>query len=75
MGYVTILSGMARELKNQRVSVMMSEFALKKLGAWRRSQEELPSRGETTRRLTYLGLEAMRAPAKPITSTEADEVW
>jgi hypothetical protein len=49
---------MADELKDQRVPVMMSFSDLVALDAWRRQQEDLPSRGEAIRRLIGLGLKA-----------------
>ena len=50
---------MQTELKNQRVPVMMSIPELKALDAWRREQENLPSRGEAIRRLIEAGLAAL----------------
>jgi hypothetical protein len=55
-------AGMESELKDQRVPVMMSESEVKNLDAWRRVQDDLPSRGEAIRRLIEAGLRAA-APA------------
>ena len=52
---------MPEELKDQRVPVMMSVSELKKLDAWRRVNDDLPSRGEAIRRLIELGLKAAKA--------------
>ena len=53
---------MDSEPKDQRVPVMMSVSEVKALDAWRRSREDLPSRGEAIRRLIELGLEAAKKP-------------
>lgn len=49
---------MPDEPKDQRVPVMMSVSELKRLDAWRRETEDLPSRGEAIRRLIEAGLKA-----------------
>ena len=55
---------METELKDQRVPVMMSVSEVRALDAWRRSQEDLPSRGEAIRRLIERGLKAPAAPVE-----------
>jgi hypothetical protein len=44
------------EKKDQRIPVMMSSDDVDAIDAWRRKQEDLPSRGEAIRRLVELGL-------------------
>jgi hypothetical protein len=46
----------ANQLKDQRVSIMMSARELKAIDDWRRNREELPSRSEAVRQLIELGL-------------------
>jgi hypothetical protein len=53
---------METELKNQRIPVMMSASEVRNLDAWRRAQEDLPSRGEAIRRLIEAGLKAKTSP-------------
>ena len=71
---------MADELKDIRVPVMMTATEVAAIDAWRRKQEDLPSRSEAVRRLVELGLKAdtkalaLNAvdPPRPSPSTEAD---
>jgi hypothetical protein len=58
LGNLRYYACMQAELKDQRVPVMMSVSELKKLDAWRRAEDDLPSRGEAIRRLIELGLAA-----------------
>jgi hypothetical protein len=62
--------GMETELKDQRVPVMMSASEVKAVDAWRRSQDDLPSRGEAIRRLIEFGLKT--PPEPPTLSALAD---
>jgi hypothetical protein len=57
------LCDMAAELRNQRIPVLMTASEVRQLDAWRRSQDDLPSRGEAVRRLLALGLQG--AAPKP----------
>jgi hypothetical protein len=52
---------MADELKDLRIPVMMAATEVAAIDAWRRKQDDLPSRSEAIRRLVELGLKA-RAP-------------
>ena len=52
---------MADELKDLRIPVMMAATEVAAIHAWRRKQDDLPSRSEAIRRLVELGLKA-RAP-------------
>jgi hypothetical protein len=47
---------MADELKDLRIPVMMAATEVAAIDAWRRKQEDLPSRSEAIRRLVELGL-------------------
>ncbi len=47
---------MADELKDLRIPVMMAATEVAAIDAWRRRQEDLPSRSEAIRRLVELGL-------------------
>ena len=46
------------EKKDQRIPVMMSIEEVDAIDAWRRKQEDLPSRSEAIRRLVQLSLKA-----------------
>jgi hypothetical protein len=50
--------GMERELKDQRIAIMLSVSELRALDDWRRQQEDLPSRGEAVRRMLSQALAA-----------------
>jgi hypothetical protein len=52
---------MARALKEQRIPVMMSGDDVDAIDAWRRIQDDLPSRSEAVRRLVALGLSGKKA--------------
>ncbi|TCZ65563.1 hypothetical protein EXY23_05180 [Roseicella aquatilis] len=60
---------MDTEPKDQRVPVMMSVSEVRTVDAWRRSQDDLPSRSEAIRRLVAAGLgaapESRTAARKP----------
>jgi hypothetical protein len=47
---------MKHELKDQRVPVMMSGNDVDAIDAWRRIQDDVPSRSEAIRRLIAVGL-------------------
>jgi hypothetical protein len=47
---------MADELKDLRIPVMMAATEVAAIDAWRRKQDDLPSRSEAIRRLVELGL-------------------
>ena len=49
---------MADELKDLRIPVMMAATEVAAIDAWRRKQDDLPSRSEAIRRLVELGLKA-----------------
>jgi hypothetical protein len=49
---------MADELKDLRIPVMMAAAEVAAIDAWRRKQDDLPSRSEAIRRLVELGLKA-----------------
>jgi hypothetical protein len=49
---------MADELRDQRIPVMMTASDVAAIDAWRRKQEDLPSRSEAIRRLVEIGLRA-----------------
>jgi len=49
---------MADELKDLRIPVMMAATEVAVIDAWRRKQDDLPSRSEAIRRLVELGLKA-----------------
>ena len=49
---------MADELKDLRIPVMMAATDVAAIDAWRRKQDDLPSRSEAIRRLVELGLKA-----------------
>ena len=49
---------MANELKDLRVPVMIAATEVAAIDAWRRKQEDLPSRSEAIRRFVELGLKA-----------------
>jgi hypothetical protein len=51
---------MADELKDLRIPVMMAATEVAAIDAWRRKQEDLPSRSEAIRRLVELGLKARK---------------
>jgi hypothetical protein len=46
------------ERKEHRIPVMLTTKALKEIDAWRRGQEDLPSRSAAIRRLVARGLKA-----------------
>ena len=46
------------EKKDQRIPVMMSTKEVDAIDAWRRKQDDLPSRSEAIRRLVQLSLKA-----------------
>ncbi|MFH0303081.1 hypothetical protein AAFX91_39210 [Bradyrhizobium sp. 31Argb] len=48
------------EKKDQRIPVMMSSDDVDAIDAWRRKQDDLPSRSEAIRRLVELGLKAKK---------------
>ncbi len=50
--------GMADELKELRIPVMMAPTDVAAIDEWRRKQPDLPSRSEAIRRLVELGLKA-----------------
>jgi hypothetical protein len=52
-----MLRSMENELKDQRVPVLMTASELRRLDAWRRATEDMPSRGEAIRRLVGIGLQ------------------
>ena len=49
---------MADELKDLRIPVMMAATEVAAIDAWRRKQDDLPSRSEAIRRLVEWGLKA-----------------
>ena len=51
---------MADELKDLRIPVMMAATEVAAIDAWRRKQDDLPSRSEAIRRLVELGLKAKK---------------
>ena len=51
---------MADELKDLRIPVMMAATEVAAIDAWRRRQDDLPSRSEAIRRLVELGLKAKK---------------
>ena len=51
---------MADELKDLRIPVMMAATEVAAIDAWRRKQDDLPSRSEAIRRLVDLGLKAKK---------------
>ena len=51
---------MADELRDQRIPVMMTATDVAAIDAWRRRQEDLPSRSEAIRRLVEIGLKAKK---------------
>ena len=46
------------EKRDNRIPIMMSDSDVAAIDAWRRKQEDLPSRSEAIRRLVELGLKA-----------------
>jgi hypothetical protein len=49
---------MSEKKKDQRIPVIMSTVEVHTIDAWRRKQDDLPSRSEAIRRLCKLGLKA-----------------
>jgi hypothetical protein len=68
LGTLRYSVGMESERKDQRVPVMMSASEVRNLDAWRRAQQDLPSRGGAIRRLIEAGLRAEAAPAPKTTA-------
>ncbi|WP_156928024.1 hypothetical protein [Bradyrhizobium sp. Tv2a-2] len=48
------------EKKDQRIPVMMSTDEVDAIDAWRRKQQDLPSRSEAIRRLVEIGLKSKK---------------
>jgi len=55
------MCNMAHTLKDQRIPVMMSGDDVDAIDAWRRLQEDLPTRSEAIRRLVAVGLTGKKA--------------
>jgi hypothetical protein len=50
------LTSMQNEPRDTRIPVMMPRSLVERIDAWRREQEDLPSRAEAIRRLVERGL-------------------
>lgn len=58
------LARMPNELKSVRLQMVIAPSQVASIDAWRKAQEDLPSRSEAIRRLVDLGLKAVRAGAE-----------
>ena len=57
------LEMMGEKLKDQRVPIMMSSDEIHAIDAWRRKQDDLPSRSEAIRRMIAIVLRGKK-PAR-----------
>jgi hypothetical protein len=48
------------EKRDQRIPVMMSAKEVEAIDAWRRKQDDIPSRSEAVRRLLEIGLKTKK---------------
>jgi metal-responsive CopG/Arc/MetJ family transcriptional regulator len=55
---------MSMALKTERFEMRLETTMIERVDAWRRKQEDLPSRAEAVRRLIELGLSAKKTRAK-----------
>jgi metal-responsive CopG/Arc/MetJ family transcriptional regulator len=55
---------MSMTLKTERFEMRLETTMIERVDAWRRKQEDLPSRAEAFRRLIEMGLSAKKTGAK-----------